>query len=1119
MPDHATPLRRALSTLVLVTGGLLLVLGGLVLFGWHADLRGLVQAHPAWAPVQHNTALAFLLGGTALLLCLAGYRRSAATAGTIVGLIGALTLVQYLAGTDLGIDQWLLAHDITVQTSDPGRMAPNTALGFLLAGLALALRGMQPRPPPAATAGLAASVAALGLVAAAGYLIGLETAYGWGALTHMAIQTAVGFLLLATGLLALAWRDGHAQGTGPFRWLPPAAMIGVLTATLLLWQALQTALAATGVKGIYFHHLILAFGVGLALALGLALHHIQLARTRAEAAERVRRELEQMSTEHHRAEDALRESEALLQATSSLARVGGWELDTDTLQVTWTAETHRIHGLPLGIKPPLDQAIGYFHRDDRPMLRAALDAAMNHATPFDLELRLIRASGEEIWTRATCQPEIAKGRVAKLRGAFQDINDRKRIELELRAREQLLQTAGRIANLGAWEVDLDSRIVIWSDQVCHIHGEPPGTRVPVERGIEYYAPEWRPRITEVYTACVERGEPYDEELQIINTRGERVWVRTIGEPVYDASGRIHKLQGAFQDISARKQAEEELRQAAMVFEHTHDGIIVTDAETRILSVNRSFSAITGYPASEAIGRTPALLDSAHQSPGFYRAMWDQLHRTGHWQGEIWNRRKNGEVYPEWLTINSVRNEQGEVTHYIGIFTDITAAKRSQEQLEYLAHHDTLTGLPNRVLFEFRLSKSIEHGRRHTERLAVLMIDLDRFKAINDSLGHSVGDELLTQIPDRLLGRLRQEDSLARLGGDEFGVLLEQIERPEDASMVAHDLIQRLAAPFTLPSGHEVFIGASVGISVFPDDGDTLDTMMRNADSAMYKAKGLGRNNYQYYTEDLTRQAMARLSLENRLRRALTGHEFVLHYQPFVRITDGSLIGAEALVRWQDPEHGLVLPGDFIAVAEDSGLIATLGEQVLQMACTQMQAWRHAGLHLETLAVNLSPQQFLLQDVPALLRRTLDASSLPAHSLELEITEGTLMQQSHSAVNTLEQLREIGVRLSIDDFGTGYSSLAYLKHFPIDKLKIDRSFVEDMLSSEDDQEIVTTIITLGHGLRLEVLAEGVEGPAQLEHLALLGCDSYQGYHATPPLSAEAFAEWVRTRAGDDPGNAD
>ena len=1111
MPDHATFSRHALSGLVLVTGALLLALGGFVLFGWHAGRPALVQAHPAWVPVQYNTALAFVLGGAALLLHLRGHIRTAAVTGTVVAMIGALTLLQYFAAIDLGINQRLMVDDITAQTSHPGRMAPNAALGFLVAGLAMAISGAAQRrsTTPMVMAVLASLVLALGVVAASGYLIGLETAYGWGGLTQMAIQTASGFVLLGAGLLALAWRTARAQGQDLFAWLPVSAVIGILAVTVLLWRALQA-----GGEGANLQHLILAFGTALAMALGLAIRHIQLARARADTAEYARRELEQVSAEHQRAEDALRESEALLQATSSLARVGGWELDTETLQVTWTAETHRIHGLPLGIKPPLNQAIGYFHPDDQPMLRAAIEAAMRDATPYDLELRLIRATGEEIWTRATCQPETANGRVIKLRGAFQDINDRKHIELELRAREQLLEGAGRIANLGAWEADLDSRIVTWSDEVCRIHGEPPGTRVPVERGIEYYAPEWRPRITEVYTACVEHGEPYDEELQIINTRGERVWVRTIGEPVYDASGRIHKLQGALQDISARKQAEDELRQAAMVFEHTHDGIIVTDAETRILSVNRSFSAITGYRASEAIGQTPALLDSARQGPDFYREMWGQIHRTGHWQGEIWNRRKNGEIYPEWLTINSVRDEQGEVTHYIGIFTDITAAKRSQEQLEYLAHHDTLTGLPNRVLFEFRLSKSIEHGRRHAERLAVLIIDLDRFKAINDSLGHSVGDELLTQIPDRLLGRLRQEDSLARLGGDEFGVLLEQIERPEDASMVAHDLIQRLAAPFTLPSGHEVFIGASVGISVFPDDGDTLDTMMRNADSAMYKAKGLGRNNYQYYTEDLTRQAMARLSLENRLRRALTEHEFEMYYQPFLGVRDAAVIGAEALVRWQDPEHGLILPGDFIAVAEDSGLIATLGEQVLRMTCAQMQAWRQTGLAIGVVAVNLSPQQFLLQDVPALIRRILDETGLPARFLELEITEGTLMQQTRSAMGSLEQLRDLGVRLSIDDFGTGYSSLAYLKHFPIDKLKIDRSFVDDMLSSEDGQEIVTTIITLGHGLRLEVLAEGVENGEQLARLELLGCDSYQGYLATAPLPAEAFADWVRARNGND-----
>lgn len=461
-------------------------------------------------------------------------------------------------------------------------------------------------------------------------------------------------------------------------------------------------------------------------------------------------------------------------------------------------------------------------------------------------------------------------------------------------------------------------------------------------------------------------------------------------------------------------------------------------------------------------------------------MWGHLKEAGHWQGEVWNRRQNGEVFPEWLTINAVYDSHGEVTNYIGIFTDITGLKRTQERLEFLAHHDTLTELPNRTLFEYRLEKAIAHSHRHDERIAVLIIDLDRFKAINDSLGHAVGDELLTSIPERLALRLRAEDTFARLGGDEFGVLLSSIGHAEDAERVARDILQRLSAPFSLPSGHEVFIGASIGISVFPDDGSSPSEMMRNADSAMYAAKASGRNTCRFYTEELTRHAQARLSLENRLRRALDQGEFELHYQPFVRINDEQVVGAEALLRWRDPEHGLIAPGEFIEVAEDSGLIARIGGDVLQMACRQMRAWQDAGLPLPALAANLSPQQFLLQDVPALVEQALNDHGLPGH------------------------------RLAIDDFGTSYSSLAYLQQFPLDKLKVDQRFVRDLDTNDESRELATAIITMGHGLRMEVLAEGVETEAQLRELQCMGCDTYQGWLVARPQPVEAVAAWLRAR---------
>ncbi|WP_018868765.1 MULTISPECIES: EAL domain-containing protein [unclassified Thioalkalivibrio] len=1105
---------NTLGGLTLAAGALPVVLGVMVLLGWHTGWTLLVQVHPDWAPVQYNTALAFVLAGGSLLLFLAQRPRSAAVLGAITGLLGLFSLSQYILAVDLGIDELLMRHDLTVQTSHAGRMAPNTALSFFLAGTGLALNGWLRGQvwAPMAKAVLAALVLGLGLVALAGYVIGLPTAYGWGVLTQMAIQTSLGFLVLGFGLLALAWREATELEMDPLAWIPIPAGIAVVTVSLLLWQALSNALRERGVEDAFFPSLILVFGGVLALTLSAALHQLHRARNRTEAAERAQHELAILAAQHQQAEQALRESETLLQSTSSLARVGGWEMDLTTQAVVCTPETQRILGLPPGIEPPLEEAIGLFHPDDRPMLRRAIEEAIHHGTPYDLELRLRRADDTEIWTRANCQPEVVDGAVVRLRGAFQDIHDRKQFELRLASSQRLLEIAERIGNVGGWEADLEAGVVHWSDQVARIHGLPQARSVPVDQGVGYYAPEYQDHIRRVFSACAENGVPFDEELQIIDAHGDRVWVRTIGEPVRDETGSIRTVQGAFQDISARKRNETALVQAAMVFDHTHDGIMVTAPDARIVSVNPAFTEITGYTEEEVLGQTPALIRSARHRSSFYRAMWKALRTSGHWQGEIWNRRKSGEEYPEWLTINAVRNAQNETTHYVGIFTDISDIRQSQDRLEYLAHHDTLTDLPNRALFEFKLDKAIEHSKRHGERIAVLIIDLDRFKAINDSLGHSVGDELLAAIPERLALRLRGEDTFARLGGDEFAVLLGRIERPEDAGTVAQDVITRLAAPFSLPSGYEVFIGASIGISVFPNDGNTLEEMMRNADSAMYEAKEQGRNNYQFYTQDLTRQAVERLSLENRLRRAIAQEEFELHYQPFIRIADGRVIGAEALLRWRDPEQGLILPSEFIEVAEDSGLIAGIGEQVLREGCRQMRTWRDEGMDLDALAINLSPQQFLLQDVPDVVRQTLAETGLPAHHLELEITESTIIQQSQASRNTLEALRALGIRLSIDDFGTGYSSLAYLQHFPLDKLKIDQRFIRDLVAHEDNRELTAAIITMGHGLRLEVLAEGVETEEHLDLLRQMGCDAYQGYLATRPQPPDAFAKWLRRYQG-------
>lgn len=561
----------------------------------------------------------------------------------------------------------------------------------------------------------------------------------------------------------------------------------------------------------------------------------------------------------------------------------------------------------------------------------------------------------------------------------------------------------------------------------------------------------------------------------------------------------------FQDVSERKKNEARLRQWATVFESTRDGVMITDLDGHILTVNRAFTEITGYTEAEVIDRNPNLLRSGRHDRAFFRSLWSDLLETGHWRGEIWNRRKSGEVYPEWLTLNTVRTPQGKATHYVGVFTDISQLKQSEARLERLAHYDPLTELPNRLLVRSRLDHALEQAQRQGNLVGVLFVDLDRFKMVNDSLGHPAGDELLVAVAQRMRARLRGMDTVARLGGDEFLVVLENLTHAEDAAGVAQALILTLEQSFVLSSGKEVYIGASIGISLFPSDGTNAAELIRNADTALYQAKDQGRRTYWFYTEALTRAAHERLELEHRLHRALEQNEFILHYQPLIDLASGLIIGAEALVRWQPPGEALITPDHFITVMEETGLIISLGEWVLRTACMQVRAWMDAGLGSFMIAVNLATRQFRHRDIVGQVVAALAETGLPPECLELEITESGIMEQGERSEIILQALKETGVRLAIDDFGTGYSSLAYLKRFPINKLKIDRSFVRDIPMDRNDMEIAATIIAMARNLHLEVLAEGVETPAQRDFLRTQGCDSYQGYLYSPPMPGDAFAK--------------
>lgn len=601
-------------------------------------------------------------------------------------------------------------------------------------------------------------------------------------------------------------------------------------------------------------------------------------------------------------------------------------------------------------------------------------------------------------------------------------------------------------------------------------------------------------------------------------RGELINKRKNGTPYYQemtvtpvrADGNeITHFIAIKQDITERKQAEKLLREAAAVMENTHEGVMITDTASNIIAVNPAYSAITGYSADEVIGKNPSIFIAGRADKLFYEKMWRNLQTNGFWQGEVWNRRKSGEVFPQLLTISTVYDDRHEPTRYVGVFADISQLKKHQAKLEFMAHHDHLTQLPNRSLVEIRLKQEVEQAHRQGHCACVLFIDLDRFKLVNDSFGHMVGDELLCAVAQRLSARLRKGDTLGRLGGDEFILLASPLRDTQDAAVIARDFIAALSAPFMLSCGTEVFIGGSVGISLFPQDGETASELMKNADAAMYLAKESGRNQFSFYSKELNAGARSRLAMENNLRRAILQNELSLHYQPKVDLRTGQICGAEALARWQLADGSMVSPAEFIPIAEKSNLILSLGNWVIEQACLQMRTWLDEGLQDIHIAINISARQFRSKNLDHLLAQALKKYKIGAQYLELELTESMLMQEPEVAVETMHKLKQIGVKISLDDFGTGYSSLTYLSRFPIDTLKIDQSFVRNITTEPDAAEIATAIIGLAHRMGLRVIAEGVETEAQLAYLRGNNCDEIQGYHFSKPLTPQSFANLIRS----------
>ncbi|MBI3905114.1 MAG: EAL domain-containing protein [Pseudomonas fluorescens] len=578
-----------------------------------------------------------------------------------------------------------------------------------------------------------------------------------------------------------------------------------------------------------------------------------------------------------------------------------------------------------------------------------------------------------------------------------------------------------------------------------------------------------------------------------------VWVLFSTGLIFIARARLLRCLGIGDKLRKRDADRMRLRQAAAVFDCTREGVLVTNREGVIVHVNRAFMEITGYGCEDVLGRRPNLFKSGRHSLEFYQTMFVALDSAGEWSGEIWNRRKSGEIYPQWQTIRLIHDDNGQPSQYVAVFSDISAIKNSEHELMHLAHHDPLTDLPNRLLFTDRAEQALASAQVHKRGCALLMIDLDHFKMINDSLGHTIGDQLLKAVAERLGAMFGPGITLARLGGDEFAVLAESCPQLVQAAALAQRIIDGLKAPFSIDD-HQLFINTSIGISLFPGDALSVEQLLRNADSALFKAKSTGRNDYALYTEELTAHAQQRVEIAFELRRALDRQELRVHYQPVHDLKTRRLIGVEALVRWQHPQRGLVSPAEFIPVAERTGLIAEIDAWVMAQACRQMCQWQQEGVVLSFVAVNVSSRLFARRELYQQVAQVLRETGLEPAFLELEVTESAVMEDAEVALEQMHRLRELGVRLAIDDFGTGYSSLLRLKRLPVQKLKIDQGFVAGLPWDEDDAAISRVIIALAQSMGMQVHAEGIEQVEQAAFLLEQGCDLGQGYWFGRPVPA-------------------
>jgi diguanylate cyclase (GGDEF)-like protein/PAS domain S-box-containing protein len=768
-------------------------------------------------------------------------------------------------------------------------------------------------------------------------------------------------------------------------------------------------------------------------------------------------------------------------------------------------------GTILGINPYMEDLLGYksseligknitefSHPDDAQISYVMWQNLKERKDRFvdAFQKRYRNKSGQWIWVEIHLSALWADdGSLKHMVGFVQDITERYETQEALLSQKKLLSTVMNSA----------ADLIFYKDKnQCYLGGNEAWYKfinLPPNQALkrcdeDIYGPKIAKLLKE-HDAKVYASQKRQVFIEEVNG----AFFETYKSPLIDENGDVIGLVGIAHDVTQKREQEKHQRLAQSVFENTAEGIIVTDKDKIITSVNPAFTVITGYSAKEAIGKHPSMLSSGNHEDLFYEKMWENINNLDYWQGEIWNARKDGEIYPELLTISRVKDENGDIMSYIGVFSDITLMKRTQEKLEYIAHHDPLTMLPNRLLLEARLEHSIEWARRENFKIAVLFLDLDHFKEINDAFGHSLGDEVLVNVAQRLKGLLKENDTVARIGGDEFVIMLENY----DDLIYLEKTIQSILALFEEPvmaKGRSFNLTCSAGVALYPNDGHDMETLIKNADAAMYQAKESGRNTYTFYTSEITHTLFEKMLMENELRRAIDSGEFILHYQPQIDMRNGKVVGVEALARWAHPGMGLIMPDKFIPLAESTKLIVPIGRKLLDQACLQAKIWIDEGRCPKgwKMAVNISAVQMVHDDLyETVLEATKNAGIKPSF-LELELTETYIMDNPKESRALMQKLKTLGVTLAIDDFGIGYSSLSYLKQFPIDCLKVDRSFIRDIPDDSDDMAISKAIIALGKSLGLKVLAEGVENEIQKTFLIQEGCNFAQGYFYSQPKAA-------------------